>query len=84
MVSSMQWDVLESPTARCMNFRSAPIVQSRNRRDVAARRGSVETIVGARGRTTNATVGAPAMETVAIDAGIVTLHGKCDGNCGIA
>ncbi len=74
MVSSMQWDVLESLTARCMNFRSTPIVQSRNQRDVATRRGSVEPIVAARGRNTNATVGAPAMETVAVDAGIVRLQ----------
>ncbi len=59
-----------------MNCRSMPIVQSRNQRDVAARRRSVESIVAARGRNTNATVGAPAMETVAIDAGIVRLHGN--------
>ncbi len=74
MVSSMDWDVLESPTARCMNFRSAPIVQSRNQRDVAARRGSVEAIVATRGRNTSATVGAPAMATVAIAADVVRLH----------
>lgn len=67
MESSTQWDVLESPTVRCMNFRSAPLVQSRNRRDAPARMGSVETIVAARGRNTNATVGAPAMATVAMD-----------------
>ncbi len=74
MVSSMECDVLESPTAICMNFRSTLIVQSRNQRDVAARRGSVEPIVAARGRNRTATVGAPAMETVAIDAGIVWLR----------
>ncbi len=74
MVSSMEWDVLESPTARCINFRSTPIVQSRNRRDVAARRGSVEPIVAVRGRNTSATVDAPAMATVAIDADFVRLH----------
>ena len=71
-------------TARCINFKSMPIVQSRNQRDAAARGGNVGPIVASRGTNRSATVGAPAMETVAIDAGIVTLHRKCDGNCGIA
>jgi hypothetical protein len=35
------------PTARCINFKSLPIVQSRNQRDVAARRGSARRIVDA-------------------------------------
>ena len=57
-------NVLGSHTARCMNFRSTPIVQSRNQRDAAARGGSVGPIVAARGLNISATVGAPAMETV--------------------
>jgi len=71
----MQWDVLESPPARCMNFRSMPIVQSRNRRDMA---GSVEPIVAARGRNTRATMDAAAMATVAIDADVLRLHSVRD------
>jgi hypothetical protein len=38
------------PTARCINFKSMPIVQSRNQRDAAARRGSAGRIVDARRR----------------------------------
>ncbi len=58
-------NVLGYPTARCMNFRSTPIVQSRNQRDAAARRGSVgPLVVAARETNRSATVGAPATETV--------------------
>jgi hypothetical protein len=37
-------------TARCINFKSMPIVQSRSQRDAAARRGSAGRIVDARRR----------------------------------
>ena len=56
--------VLESPTARCFNFRFKRIVQLRNRRDVGARKGSVGSAVAARGRKRSATAVVPAMETV--------------------
>jgi hypothetical protein len=50
MPYSLKREAVGSPTARCINFRSTPIVQSKNQRDVAARRGSGEAIVAARGR----------------------------------
>ena len=60
----MERGVLESPTARCFNFRLLQIVQLRNRRDVGARKGSVGSAVAARGRKRSATAVVPAMETV--------------------
>jgi hypothetical protein len=50
-----------------------PIVQSRNQRDAAERKGSVGAIVAARGRNRAATVGAPAMVTVVTVEGTVRL-----------
>ena len=60
----MERCVLESPTARCINFRLLRIVQLRNQRDVGARKGSVGAAVAARGRKRGATAVLPAMETV--------------------
>ncbi len=54
----------------------AQIVQSRNQRDVAARRGSVGRTVAARRRDIAATVGIPALETVVAKEGIVRMVGK--------
>jgi hypothetical protein len=52
MVYSLKGNLncLGFPTARCINFRSLPIVQSRNQRDAAARMGSAGRIVDARRR----------------------------------
>ena len=60
----MTASVLESPTAKCFNFRFKRIVQLRNQRDVGARKGSVGSAVAARGRKRSATAVVPAMETV--------------------
>jgi hypothetical protein len=52
MVYSLKGNMkyLGFPTARCINFKLMSIVQSRNQRDAAARRGSAERIVDARTR----------------------------------
>ena len=60
----MEKGVIESPTARCINFRLLRIVQLRNQRDVGARKGSVGVAVAVRGRKRGATAVASAMETV--------------------
>jgi len=55
---------LESPTTSIINFKLMPVAQSRDQRDAAVRRGSVGAILAATERNTNATVGAPVLETV--------------------
>ena len=60
----MRKEVLGSLTAKCISFRLRKRVLSRNQRNVAARIGTVQLIVAARGKNSAATVGAPAMVTV--------------------